>query len=286
MFGTIYSMDSPVKNKLAAASASEPTRSALKQFYQTSESYAEHLEKETEAYFTRYLRLIETYARGAETVLDAGCGTGLSSYMLSLRKRRVIGVDLSELFLCRGLAYQRSPNLLRAAGDMIHLPLKSEMFDLVASYLVISFIPDIPQALSEIVRVLKPGGLVLIVTPNQTSPLWPLRDFWGMLRGGPARPIFCETPLGALKTAWSNAVFSIQKALNPGLEFSYIKPDLTCSKVVGGESDAVYRSSPIDFIRFFKKEGFEILRVGSKNSWMEKLFPVWAGSIEFIARKR
>ncbi len=260
-------------------------RESLRHFYQTSEPYARHLEVETEAYFTRYLRLIEMYACGAENVLDAGCGTGLSSYMLSLRKRSVVGLDLSELFLSRASVFHFSPNLLRVAGDMLELPFQNSIFDLVASYLVISFVPDISAALSEMVRVLKPGGIVLIVTPNQSSPIWPLKDCLRMLRGGVPRPPFCETPLGALKTAVNNVLFSFSKYLSPETEFRYRKPDLSCELVIGGESDAVYRSSPIDFIRYFRRAGFEILRVGSRNNWLEKVFPAWAGSIEFVARK-
>lgn len=263
----------------------EQVRLALRDFYKTSELYAAHLEKETEAYFARYMRLIDQYAPQAETLLDAGCGTGLSSYMLSLRRRRVVGVDLSEFFLRKASPLQQSPNLLRAAGDMLSLPFRDNQFDFVGSYLVISFIPDIERALKEIVRVLKPGGIVLIVTPNQASPLWPLKDFARMLLGGGARPVFCETPAGALKTAWNNACFSFHKRRETTTRFEYIEPDLTCRRVVGGESDAVYRSSPLDFVRFFKAAGFTILRTGSRNSLFEKLVPAWAASIEFAARK-
>ena len=266
--------------------ADTDVRLRLRRFYQTSEPYARHLERETEAYFARYLRLIEMYSRGAETILDAGCGTGLSSYMLSLRKRRVVGMDLSEFFLQRATPFQHNPNLHRIAGDMLELPFAKAAFDLVASYLVISFVPDVPRALSEMDRVLKPGGVVLIITPNQASPLWPLKDYLRQLRGGPGRPIFSETPLGALRTAVSNGLFSLQKVFETGPCFRYWEPDLSCRTVVGGESDSVYRSSPVDFSRYFQKKNYEVLRTGSESGWMEKFVPQWASSIEFVARKR
>ncbi len=265
--------------------APQNVRLALRQFYQTSEAYAKHLQKETEAYFTRYLRLIEQYARGAENVLDAGCGTGLSSLMLSRVKRRVVGMDLSEFFLRQGGDFRINPNLHFISGDMMELPFSNESFDLIGSYLVISFVPDVPRALDEMVRVLRPGGTVLIITPNQLSPLYALTDFFKLMIGKKGRPIFTDTPIQALRTFSSNLRLSVTKLFKPRAEFWYREPDLTCSKVVGAESDAVYRSSAVDFVRYFKGKGFSIERVGSRNNWIEKLLPLWANSIELVARK-
>ncbi len=278
-------MVSPKKNELDAMIVPENIRVALKQFYQTSEAYAEHLEKETESYFARYMRLIEQYARGAENVLDLGCGTGLSSLMLSRVKRRVVGMDLSEFFLRRGGPLRKNPNLSLLSGDMLELPFANESFDLIGTYLVISFLPNIPQALDEMVRVLRPGGSVLIITPNQLSPIYALTDFFKLLMGKKGRPVFTETPAQALKTFASNLRLSLAKLLKPGVDFLYRTPDLTGKKVVGAESDAVYRSSAVDFVRYFQGKGFSILRVGSRNNWLEKILPLWANSIELVARK-
>ena len=240
---------------------------------------------ENEAYFKRYLSLIERYAGQAQTVLDAGCGTGLSSCLLSRNHKQVVGVDLSELFLRRGSRENLRENLLLAAADILHLPFPDESFDLVSSYLVLEFLPDVERGLMEMIRVLGRGGMLLIVTPNHLSPIWPMRDFFRMLAGGPPRPVWCETPRAAFATFWRNLCLSTKKTFERECEFLYREPDLTCRHVVGRDSDSVYLANPMDLAGFLKQKGFQILRTGSRSTLLEKLFPFFCVGVEIVAKK-
>lgn len=265
----------------------EKVREELKQFYKTSRAYSEHLAMEGETYFKRYLALIDRYAPGTGTVLDAGCGTGLSTRLLARKGRRAFGVDLSPFFLSQGnqTPAERNAPAPLTAGDILSLPFRDGVFDLVASYLVFEFVPDPAKGLEEMSRVLKKGGILLIITPNLLSPIWPLGDFFRMLAGGPSRPVWCETPLGAFSTFWRNLTLSLRKRFQTEPEFLYREPDLSCKKVVGRDSDSVYLISPTDLERFLRKRGFRILRTGSRSLWVERLFPFLASSVEFVARK-
>ena len=104
--------------------------------------------------------------RGDETVLDIGTGTG--QYLAPLRERvphgRIIAGDLSWGML-RDLRVKGLPGgawLLNA--DAEGLPLADASCDVILASYVMFFIPDIPRALAEMHRVLRPGGALLAVT--------------------------------------------------------------------------------------------------------------------------
>lgn len=269
-----------------AMSEKEAFRKKLKDFYSTSEPYLRLLDSEEPAYFERYLNLIERYAAHCNTVLDLGCGTGLSSYLLSQKKEKAVGLDLSPLFLKKGSERYRAKNLLLTAGDILGLPFRDETFDLVSSYLVIEILPDIEKGLSEMARVVKKGGVLMVIAANLLSPIWPFRDFIRMLFGGPPRPVWCETPQDALKTFWRNLSISVSKWFEREPHWIRREPDLSCEKVVGRDSEAVYLVSPLDVARFLKRRGFRILRIGSQWIWLTKIIPSFSVCMMVVAEKR
>lgn len=97
--------------------------------------------------------------------LDLGCGTG--NYTLELRRRGfdVIGLDASEGML----KVARSKGLTCVRGDAHRLPFPDTSFDLVLSVTMFEFIHEPEKVVSEIYRVLKPGGEVVIGTMNDRS---------------------------------------------------------------------------------------------------------------------
>jgi len=101
--------------------------------------------------------------------LDLGCGTG--NYTLELYKRGfdVVGADLSLEML--KIAKQKLPNVPFLKADAYNLPFKDSTFDLVMSITMFEFLKEPEKAVSEIYRVLKPNGEVIIGTMNGRS-LW------------------------------------------------------------------------------------------------------------------
>ena len=102
-----------------------------------------------------------------ECVLDVGCGTGLlADDMATLvgADGRVVGVDTSKDML--KLAERRCADLPQVhlkQAQAETLPEEDESFDAVGCVQVLLYLPDVPTALSEMHRVLKPGGRIVIV---------------------------------------------------------------------------------------------------------------------------
>jgi len=103
--------------------------------------------------------------RGLKVALDVGCGEGRFCRMLQTCGIQTVGVDPTEALIEHAL--HRDPNGDYRIGRAEALEFPGDAFDLVVSYLTLIDIPDIAKAIAEMVRVLRPGGTLLIA--NLTS---------------------------------------------------------------------------------------------------------------------
>lgn len=109
-----------------------------------------------------------------ELILDAGCGTGIFTSDFLARGARVVGLDISRTMLQRAAGRGYGFPLALVQGDMLALPFASNTFDKTVSVTAIEFIPAGREALAELFRVTKPGGVVVLATLNSLSP-WAAR---------------------------------------------------------------------------------------------------------------
>lgn len=107
---------------------------------------------------------VTPYVEGGK-VLDIGCGNG--EYLLRLQS---IG------WQCQGVEFNpKAVEICRAhgldvhQGDLEEAHLDDESFDLVTAHHLIEHVPDPHRLMEEIARITKPGGTVLIRTPNSAS---------------------------------------------------------------------------------------------------------------------
>lgn len=103
-----------------------------------------------------------------ETILDVACGTGdLSIEALKLKPRMIIGVDISEGMLAKGREKLVRKNLEKIItlvhGDSEALQFDDETFDAAMVAFGVRNFEDMNQGLAEILRVLKPGGLLVVL---------------------------------------------------------------------------------------------------------------------------
>jgi SAM-dependent methyltransferase len=132
-------------------------------------------------------------------VLEAGCGEGYGADLISRVARRVIGLDYDETTVAHVRA--RYPGIEMHHGNLAELPLPDESVDVVVNFQVIEHLWDQGQFIAECRRVLRPGGVLLISTPNRIT-FSPGRD----------------TPLNPFHTRELNAAELSELLTDAGLE--------------------------------------------------------------------
>lgn len=100
-------------------------------------------------------------------VLEAGCGEGYGAGLIADVANRVLALDYDEL--TAGHVHRNYPALHAVRGNLAQLPLRSESVDVVANLQVIEHLWDQAGFLTECHRVLRPGGVLLVTTPNRIT---------------------------------------------------------------------------------------------------------------------
>jgi len=106
-------------------------------------------------------------------VLDAGCGTGRFSAGLGARGARIVGLDIDRHMLDLAVTRTKGHAVL---GDARHLPFSDGSFDCVVALTLCEFAGDPDDVFAELVRLVRPGGRLVVGALNPRSP-WGLR--WG-----------------------------------------------------------------------------------------------------------
>ncbi len=141
--------------------------------------------------------------------LVVGMGTGGLAVCLSALGNESHGIEPNNTALQiagQKMEFVGGPKSRLLRGVAEYLPYRDEVFDVVFCYTVLEHVRDVRQSLEEMVRVIKPGGVVIISTPEYRFPLehhykvpLPLKPFprWFsaavlLLAGKPTRPLFEE----------------------------------------------------------------------------------------------
>jgi len=116
------------------------------------------------------LRLLDDYAKNRSLrILDVGCGPGGVMQEVLKRGYNVVGVDISEEMLKEAREISKKykhGGITCIYGDMEYLPFTKKTFDVVLCVGVLQYLQSDRKSISEISRVVKTGGLVIITLPN------------------------------------------------------------------------------------------------------------------------
>jgi len=151
--------------------------------------------------------------RDGERLLDLGCGAGRHAFEAARRGARVVALDagidevnkvrdtLGAMVDAGEITDFRGTGAVQ--GDALRLPFPDGSFDRVIAAEVLEHIPDDSQAIEELVRVLRPGGLIAVTVPRFGPELvnWALSDEYHNVPGGHVRIYRRSELVGRLEKA-------------------------------------------------------------------------------------
>jgi len=114
---------------------------------------------------TKRLEIVKALVTGNKgKLLDCGCGEG---HLLQEVGGEKYGIDSSHFALTK--ARERNPDAEILKGDLTHLPFDDSSFDMVICSEVLEHIRDYRSAVSEIIRITKKAGRMVITVPNERN---------------------------------------------------------------------------------------------------------------------
>lgn len=125
----------------------------------TGETMIEHLH--------RYAIAMELVK--GKAVLDIACGEGYGANLLAQHAAHVTGVDIDTLTVEKAKKKYPSKNLIFKQGTVSDIPCNDNFFDIVISFETLEHTDEHDKFISEVKRVLKPGGLFVISTPDKSA---------------------------------------------------------------------------------------------------------------------
>jgi ubiquinone/menaquinone biosynthesis C-methylase UbiE len=174
--------------------------------------------------------------RPGEAVLDVACGTGIIARIAAERVGPtgiVAGLDLNAGMLEVARSVSASGGIEWYEGNAEAIPLPDESFDVVTCQMGLQFFADKPAALREMLRVLKPGGRLLINVPGPTP------DVFAILEQALARHLNPEV------AGFVGQVFSLH---DPGEIRRLLEAASFGSIEVEASTKGLHLGAPVDFL--------------------------------------
>jgi len=264
--------------------ATEKLKDTLYQYYSTSTGYLHSLNDKDPDYFNDYARLVREFVKEKSSIiLDLGCGPGISTKLIKQYYPNTFGSDISFLFLKEGHVNSNY------ASDAHQSPIKDGIVNAVCSFEFIEHVYDAEKVLSEMIRVTKKNGLIIIMSPNLYSPLIPIRAFLNYLRKKNGETPWTPTFFSTFTRFFGNCFMLVKKKFSKKYNFYYRTPDLTKIADQGGDYDSVFMSNPVDIVKYLKDNGFLLLSVSVGRSRVGKIiskyFPSCATGMAIVAQK-
>jgi SAM-dependent methyltransferase len=208
-----------------------------------------------EHYLRKRIAFVLEHCPGG-AALDVGCGTGALAARLAAVGYEVVGIDPSEGML--EVMRARAPGIRAVKGSGASLPFDDDSFDLVLSVATLHHIgdpEDVRRTLSEMVRVARPSGRVLVWDHNPRNP------YWGRLMArvpqdtGEERLIGEAELLGDLREAGAEILLSTQLGMVPDFTPRAMLPAAAAAERAAERTPLVRRLCAHNVILAAKRDG-------------------------------
>jgi len=227
-------------------------------YYRDNESYAEFLAGWDPGFYAKYADTLRpTVERGR--VLDIGCGVGQVVHRLAQQGFDAHGVDVS------------APNIERAQkvcpGCQLYdgqtLPFPDAHFDSAGALNVLEHVENPEQFIAEVCRVVRPGGRVVLSSPNFLRVLG-FRDYHRHMRG-----------VGQKWTNWNRLLAKRRQMRTAPDTVRFDRMEAIVREPFQPDDDAIVVTNPLEMKFFLERNGCRVERVSCTDRYV-------AGPIDFL----
>ena len=222
-------------------------------YYRHNEEYAEFLANWDANFYAKYADTLRPDSKGGRA-LDVGCGVGQVVSRLTEAGFEAWGVDVSEPNIER--ARQFSERCLLYEGK--HIPFPDNHFDAVGALNVLEHVDEPEAFIQELVRVTRPGGKIVISSPNFYRVAG-IRDYHPRMRG--------------LGNKWRNFKRLSEKRLQmksapATMRFDHMTPIM--KQPFTPDDDAIIATNPLEIAFFLEQNGCKIVNVACTDRYVFK----------------
>lgn len=222
-------------------------------YYRHNEAYAEFLAGWDAGFYAKYADTLRPDRPGGR-VLDVGCGVGQVVARLLQQGFEAHGVEVSEPNVQRARQVSEHCRLY----DGRHLPYAEGYFDSVGALNVLEHVEEPEGFIAEMVRVVAPGGKVVLSSPNFFRALG-FRDYHPKMRG--------------LGNKWRNWRRQREKARQmrgqpEGLRFDRMTPII--KEPFTPDDDAIVATNAREMAFFLERNGCEVMRMECTDRYVPK----------------
>jgi ubiquinone/menaquinone biosynthesis C-methylase UbiE len=125
----------------------------------TGETMTEHLH--------RYAMAMDLVKE--KTVLDIACGEGYGTNLLAQHAAHVTGIDIDTSTVTKAKNKYTSNNIVFKTGSVLNIPAEDKKYDIITCFETLEHVSEHDTVLKELKRVLIPGGILLISTPEKLN---------------------------------------------------------------------------------------------------------------------
>ena len=225
-----------------------------KDYYQENKAYAHFLENWDAEFYAKYSDALGN-TQPSSKILDVGCGVGQVVQRLIELGHEAYGVEISEPNIAK--AKEVSP--LCQLYDGVTLPFNDDTFDSAGALNVLEHVEQPETFITEMVRVVKPGGRIILSSPNFFR-VFGFRDYHPKMRG----------LTNKLKNWRRLRAKRLQMAINPNtVRFDRMEP--VVRETFQPDDDAIVATNGLEIKFFLEQNGCEVLSVECTDRYVPKL---------------
>jgi len=222
-------------------------------YYRHNEEYAEFLANWDANFYAKYADTLKPDRPGGKA-LDVGCGVGQVVARLTEAGFEAYGVDVSEPSIARARKFCERCQIY----DGKRLPFADNCFDSAGALNVLEHVDEPEAFIQEVVRVVAPGGKIVISSPNFMRAIG-LRDYHPKMRG--------------LKSKWRNWRRMRQKRALMRADPARVRFDRMIpirKEVFEPDDDAIVATNGVEIAFFLERAGCHIVEISCTDRYVPK----------------